>query len=456
MQRTLGLSWTSQLKVLAASVLALGLTLPGAKAALAENPPTLTLNSVNRAVGFSGVVQRFGPTGQFPSVAQCAAASCQHFTLNVDLPDNAFTNKPGGVQPTIEWHQKFNDVIGLYIYKDNVLIGSSDAGVATFQAVRLNMPKYQSSTPNGRYDLYVAYAGYVDDNGVAPSDTISFNGWVQVEYQVPKKPVRDLLPNIIPLPTTQVTFTPIAIFGDYPDPNVPSCFHSEVVEHPGLSLCLRVEQRMYDQNGPDRGPVEIDFSTPAGQTPATVPVLQRIYRSDGTSYTRSAGDVVFHPVHQHYHYEHYTQSNAFVIDADGNPIGAPMATGQKNGFCLADTDVAARQGQQYVAPMVYTAPNCLSPRSSDGTTDQYIEGEGTGNGDTYEADLPDQFLDASHITDGIFIVRTVVDPDHKLLESNPHDNCTQRYVQLTGIGTNQPQATLLSTYHGHAAPACVS
>ena len=456
MQRALGLERTRQLKVLAAGVMVLALPGVVVPAHNSRNPHTLVLHGVHQAVNFSGVVQRFGPTGQFPGVVQCAAANCAHFTLDVDLTDHAFAGQPGGVQPTVEWHQKFNDIAGLYIYRDGALVGASDAGVTTFQSVRLNMPAYPTATPNGRFEIYVAYQGYVDDNGVVPSDTISFSGWVQVEHQVPEQPVRDLLPNIIPLPTTAVTFTPIAIFGDFPDPNVPSCFHSEVVEHPGLSLCLRVEQRMYAENGPDRGPVEIDFSTPAGQTPATVPALQRVYRSDGTSYTRSAADVIYHPVHGHYHYEHYSQSNAFAIDADGNPVGAPVAAGQKNGFCLADTDISARQHERYVAPMFYTAPNCLSPRSSDGTTDHYVEGEGTGNADTYGADLPDQFLDASHITNGTFIVRTIVDPDHKLLESNRHDNCIQHYFQLTGIGTNHQQATLLDTYNGHAVPACTS
>jgi hypothetical protein len=443
-------------RLTASAVIALALVLSGANAAAAQNPLTLTLHGADQALSFSGAVQRLGPIGQFSGVPQCTFVNCVHVGLDIDLPDNAFTGRAGGVQPTIEWHQKFNDIAGLYVYRDGRLVGSSDAGVATFQSVRLNTPTYPTSTPNGHFDIYVAYQGYTDDNGTAPSDTISFTGWVQVEYQVPAQPLRDLLPNLVPLPATQVSFTPVAVFGDYPDPDVPSCFHSEVVEHPGLSLCLRVEQRMYDQNGPDRGPVEIDFSVPAGQTPATVPAVQRIYRSDGTSYTRPAGDVIYHPVHQHYHFEHYSQSNAFAIDTNGNPVGAPVATGQKNGFCLADTDIAARQREQYVAPMAYTAPGCLSPRSSDGTTDRYVEGEGTGNGDTYGADLPDQFLDASHLTDGTYLVRTVVDPDHKLLESNPTDNCVQRYVQVTGVGTGQPRATLLNTYGGHAAPACSS
>jgi lysyl oxidase len=441
------------LTVLATGVLVL---VAGVHVAAASSPPTLALHGIHQAVDFSGTVRRSGPVGQFPGVPQCASVNCVHVALDVALPDNAFRGKPGGVQPTVEWHQKFNDILGLYVYRDGTFLGGSDAGVATFQSLRLNTPADPDSTADGQYDIYVAYEGYVDANGVAPSDTIGFTGWVQVQNEVPAQPVRDLLPNIIPLPTTDVSFTPVAIFGDFPDPNVPSCFHSEVVEHPGLTLCLRVQQRMYDENGPDRGPVEIDFDTPAGQTPAAVPASQRIYRSDGTSYLRPAGEVVYHPVHQHYHFEHYSQSNAFAIDANGNPVGAPVAQGQKNGFCLADTDIAARQHERYVAPMFYTAPNCLTPRSSNGVTDHYVEGEGTGNGDTYDADLPDQFLDASHLTDGTFIIRTVVDPDHKLLESNPHDNCIQHYVKLTGIGTGHPQATLLDTVNGHAVPACTS
>src|SRR5262245_17963874 len=121
MQRASGPEWTQKLKVMAAGVMVLAL--PGGVVA-ARNAHTLVLHGAHQAVNFSGVVERFGPTGQFPGVAQCAETNCAHFTLDVDLPDHAFTGQPGGVQPTIEWHQKFNDIAGLYIYRDGALVGS--------------------------------------------------------------------------------------------------------------------------------------------------------------------------------------------------------------------------------------------------------------------------------------------------------------------------------------------
>ena len=423
---------------------------------------TASANSADIEVGntkasnFSGTVTRTGTTGP-ASVAECATVNCDHFRMHVDLPAKVWSGKPGGVQVTITWKGLFNDIAGLAVYQNGHRVALSNAAVATFQSVRLNMPTSPHSTPNGNYDIYVAYNGYVDDNGVQPSNTISYTGWVQVQYEPAVQPVRDLIPNVIPLPTTEATFaSPAPIFGDSADPANPSCFQSEVAEH-GVHKCLRVQQRMYDQNGPNSGPIDIRFSRQVGTT-QDEPAMQRIYRSDGTYWDRPAGNVVWHPVHQHYHYEHYTRTDAFAIDAHGNPVGAPAATGEKNGFCLADTDVIARQNQQFVAPMVYTAPDCLSPRSvsADGQTEYFGEGEGPGNGDTYDANLPDQFIDADNLQDGVYLLQTVVDPDHKLLETNTHDNCIAKYVKVWNMNTSSPQAQLLDSFNGHPAPACAS
>jgi hypothetical protein len=213
---------------------------------------------------------------------------------------------------------------------------------------------------------------------------------------------------------------------------------------------------MYDQNGPNSGPIDIRFSRQVGTT-HDEPAFQRIYRSDGSYWERPAGSVVYHPIHGHYHYVHYTRTDAFALDSNGNPTTV-VAAGEKNGFCLADTDVIARQNQSYVAPMVYTAPDCLSPRSvsADGQTEFFGEGEGPGNGDTYDANLPDQFINADNLQDGTYLLETVVDPDHKLLETNTHDNCVAQYIKVWGMNTSSPQAQLLSTYNGKKAPSCAS
>ena len=43
--------------------------------------------------------------------------------------------------------------------RNGSLVGSSDVDDATFQSVRMNTPAYPTSTPNGRFDIYVAYEG---------------------------------------------------------------------------------------------------------------------------------------------------------------------------------------------------------------------------------------------------------------------------------------------------------
>ncbi|HSX00761.1 MAG TPA: hypothetical protein VLF67_00845 [Candidatus Saccharimonas sp.] len=405
------------------------------------------------AVTFAGAVTETGPTGP-ATVPECAQVNCQHFALKVELKPQVWKNQPGGVQVTIVWHQLFNDIAHLVVYRKGTKVGESIADVTSFQSLRLNSADSPHSTPNDMYDVYVAYAGYTDtDNHIDPSPTISYTGWVQVQREIPAQPVRDLLPNLQPLPSPLATFnSPGSIFGDSTDPNYPSCFHSEVVET-GVHKCLRLSQRMWNVNGPNTGPVEINFSKPAGQTPDTLPATQRIYRSDGSFYDRSAGTVDFHPVHGHYHYSKYTVSQLFARDANGNPVGAALATGIKNGFCLADTDVVAQPGDLFVAVMTYTAPNCLSPRSvsADGLTEFFAEGEGSGNGDTYDWNLPDQYINADTLVDGTYVVQTVVDPEHKLLEANPHDNCIAMVVQLSGMASNNPQAQLLGP-----GPACTS
>ncbi len=444
-----------QLTALTGAVFLAGAALSGAvHASSSSYPSSIDVNDTH-ASSFVGVVSKTGNTGP-ASVPECAAVNCEHIRMGVNLPNNVWHNKPGGVQVTITWKGLFNDIAGLAVYHNGQHIATSAAAVATFQSVRLNTTANPHSTPNGDYDIYVAYNGYVDDNGVQPSAFIFYQGWAQVQYEPPKSPVRDLVPNVIPLPPTEANFdTPAPIFGDSADPTNPSCFLSEVAEQ-GVHKCLRVQQRMYDQNGPNSGPIDIRFSRQVGST-HDEPASQRIYRSDGTYWDRPAGEVLYHPIHQHYHYEHYTRTDAYALDANGNPTTV-AAQGEKNGFCLADTDVIARQNQSYVAPMVYTAPDCLSPRSvsADGQTEFFGEGEGPGNGDTYDANLPDQFINADNLQDGTYLLETVVDPDHKLLETNTHDNCIAKYIKVWDMNTAHPKAMLLDSYNGKKAPACVS
>jgi hypothetical protein len=274
---------------------------------------------------------------------------------------------------------------------------------------------------------------------------ISYDGMAEVEYSPARYPLRDLLPDLQSLPQQNVTYdNPGTIFDDTAQPGQ-SCFDSERAEQAAVQ-CLRFDQVL--QNVGD-GPVELRFDRQAGVL-QDEDVAQRVYRSDGTYRDRDAGQVEFHQVHGHYHFKGFAQSELWLTDANGNPVGAaPAATGDKVSFCVADTDLITF-GQKGDAPMSYPAPDCLEPKQVVGTTEYFWYGMSKGWADRYNWYLPDQFIDTAGLADGTYLLNTHVDPDNKLLELSEANNCGSVKVQLTGLATATPHAELLG-----AGPACV-
>jgi hypothetical protein len=111
----------------------------------------------------------------------------------------------------------------------------------------------------------------------------------------------------------------------------------------------------------------------------TQDVLQRISRDDGTRLDRLAGTFVFHPSHNHVHFEDFTEYNLRAVLPD-NQVGDVVATSEKISFCLTDFD-------DYDEALV-GAPD-LGAFHGCGTT----QGISVGWADIYEEGLPDQWID---------------------------------------------------------------
>lgn len=47
------------------------------------------------------------------------------------------------------------------------------------------------------------------------------------------------------------------------------------------------------------------------------------------------------------------------------------------------------------------------------------------------------------MTDGVYILETLVDPDNAILEADETNNCGSVYIRLTGMGTSARKAELL-------------
>jgi hypothetical protein len=419
--------------VLAATVAILAVT-QAPRTASAASPTKISVTSDGPPSFWTGTVSSTGPrTG---NVAPCRDVHCDKLELRVNLPRNIW-QRPGGLQVAIRWDGATEGALGMYVYRDNMLVAKSVAGVGIAQSVII------PSARNGTYFVYVSYG--VTFGAVDPDPVIGYEGLAEVEYKPVVQPVRDLLPDLASLPQDNVTYdNPGTIFDDTAQPGQ-SCFDSERAEQ-GASQCLRFDQVLQNIG---TGPLELRFTRQSGVF-QDEDVAQRVYRSDDTFVDRPAGQVEFHDVHGHYHFKGFALSELWAMDASGNLGTAPARAGDKVSFCVADTDLIA-WGQKGDAAMSYPAPDCLEPKEIVGTTEFFSYGMSRGWADRYNWFLPDQMIDTHGLPDGRYVLFTRVDPENKLLESSEANNCGSVIVDLSGLGTAQPHADLLGT--GPACPA---
>jgi hypothetical protein len=406
-----------------------------------------TLKNVSQPVLWAGTVVAGG--GSTSEVPECQPG-CQRFDLQVDLPDDVWAGKAGGVQVAIRWAGRtLADNLKLYVYRGGSLVAKSEGIISTAQSLLI------PSAANGLYQIYAVF-----DPDAALSDSIAYDGLAEVEYAPKVSPVRPLLPDLTVRPQRNLTFDPGGIFFDEISSAHPTCYQSEVAEE-GAQLCLRFDQ-IFANVG--EGPMQLRFAVPSGETPPAVTASQRVFWSDGAAHyqDRVAGDVELHQAHGHYHFESFGISSLWAVDADGNAIGSTplrqrrrsldtlVRNGRKVSFCMADIyiDAWAAKGD---GARTYNAPDCLFPASSDGGSDQFVQGITNGWADVYDWYLPDQYMEVTGVPDGVYLLQTVVDPDGALVEASESNNCGGVYIRLSNMGSPVPQATLIGP-----ARACTS
>ena len=401
-----------------------------------------SLKNTAKPVFWNGSVSRnAGPTTEVP---ECSPG-CRRFDLDVDLPPGVWNNKPGGVQIAIRWAGgTFGDNLRLYVYRGSTRIAKSDGIIAIAQSVLI------PQAPNGPLRIYVAY------DPDSTTNPIRFDALAEVEYQPNRNPIRRLMPDLEARPQRNLTFNPGGIFFDTISPLFPSCYVSEVAEE-GARLCLRFDQ-IFANVG--EGPMELRFSVPTTSTPPVANVAQRIYWSDGPNHfeDRPAGQVVYHDVHQHYHFASFGISRLWAVDASsglqkGNspmrerrlkrmPKQNVVSSGRKVSFCLADTEIDA-WGEKGDGPRTYIAPDCLFPAFTSGGQDHFVQGITPGWGDIYDYYLPDQYIDVFNVPNGDYILENRGDPDGQLVEASERNNCSTIRIRLGGMTTPSPSVRIL-------------
>jgi hypothetical protein len=409
--------------------------------ALAATPSKLVVHGA-KAVTWYGTVKRSGP--RIRAVPECRKVSCDRLRLRVKLGRHAWRQRPGGVHVAIRFVDGGPaDILQLAVYRGRHRLGASTATVGTAQSVLLRNAR------NGRYDVYVV-------DGVAfgldkPGPKIRYEGLSQVVRDPVAQPVRRLVPDLVALPQQNVSFGPPFEIFDDPVPAGSTCHQSEIDES-HAQLCLRFDQVLGNVGD---GPLDIRFDQPHGVTPADgqdIPVRQRIYRSDGTHEDLLSGNVHWHAIHGHYHFDGFAESRLWAVDASGNRAGAaPVATGDKVSFCIATTNINPDWwGVRPFGADAYPAPDCLEPESTSGGMDHFMQGMSVGWTDEYNWFLPGQYVEVSGVPDGDYILDTTVDPTDRLIEMRKDNNCGSVRVRLSGMA-GAPTAELLG-----AGPPCTS
>mgnify|MGYP002852551462 FL=1 len=164
------------------------------------------------------------------------------------------------------------------------------------------------------------------------------------------------------------------------------------------------------------GPLYLYGATP-GNEDGTQDVRQRVFREDGSYFERVAGTFVYHPEHNHIHFEEWAQYRLRRVTGEDG-VGDVVAAGQKTSFCILDLGVYDRSLPDYVSGGFF--------RTCSSTT----QGLSVGWIDVYSKSLPGQNIDITDVPDGHYWLESEVDPNNNVLESNEDNNIARIRITI--------------------------
>jgi len=160
------------------------------------------------------------------------------------------------------------------------------------------------------------------------------------------------------------------------------------------------------------------YGVEPGHPDGTQDVMQRVYRSDGSFYDRFAGTFMYHPEHDHIHFEDWAVYRLREQLPEGG-VGDIVAQGEKTSFCILDLEIHDA-----------SLPN-FDPDGQFHTCDSTTQGLSVGWRDIYGKHLPGQAIDITDVPNGRYWLESVVDPEGHLLEMDTSNN-VQRIEVIIG------------------------
>jgi hypothetical protein len=166
-----------------------------------------------------------------------------------------------------------------------------------------------------------------------------------------------------------------------------------------------------------QGPLEMwgQYDPITGKTVATQHIQSR-----NEVLEKFIGYFVYHSTHFHWHYENFTVFELWSYDKSDGTLRQLLATTGKMSFCITDNVITHRDMKN--APATAQFPTC-NPK---------VQGVSVGWSDVYFSTVPGQHLDVTNVPDGYYAVRSLIDPDNLLLETDRTNNVMTIYVRMSG------------------------
>jgi hypothetical protein len=403
---------------------------PGTMTVRASDIGSRVLDPSHQAVTWSS--QDANPTGAGvgpPTEQTCTTMTCDTLQLDIQFPPGTFPEPSDGVLVSIKWATDF-DQWNLYVdAPDGTPLAQGTELDSNAQSVLLRQPA------NGRYTIHTVPFQTTQ----LPGD-LTYQGRAELYLDpiVRTAPGTELLPQLqttapsefviggVPPIASNGTgwrWTPPATFSN-------SCYLDETLDY-GSTRCLRFSNDIRNV-----GPGALILRFRYDQNLATACQMQQeIAVAGGAPIDRDAGPCVFHTQHGHFHYQNMARYQLYAVGGNGRPGRTPVSASKKVGFCAIDVDDHAFGGPPFrERPRTYTFPTCNVPNNiptSNPAVWEYM-GISSGWGDIYTWDLAAQYIDISHIGDGMYEVVSRANPDGRITEAATGLETGITCIRITG------------------------
>jgi len=164
-----------------------------------------------------------------------------------------------------------------------------------------------------------------------------------------------------------------------------------------------------------QGPLELRgvFNPASRQTL----VWQSLYTTGPTTREQLAGEFIWHPGHEHWHFTNFAVYELWSVSADG-ALDRVVASRGKVTFCILETDILDSERPDF------------SRRRSYAVCGPGLQGLSVGWGDTYDSDLDGQLVESTGIPNGIYALVVRVDPANRILEADDANNTAATYIEF--------------------------